>query len=47
MLIAVFAQELFGIQVAALATFYNIPYYIAIIILARWITRSVAADEMK
>jgi bile acid:Na+ symporter, BASS family len=40
MLIAVFAQELFGSQIAALAAFYNIPYYIGIIMLARWVTRS-------
>jgi bile acid:Na+ symporter, BASS family len=34
-LVAVFAQEFFGSQVAALAAFYNIPYYIGILILAR------------
>jgi bile acid:Na+ symporter, BASS family len=47
MLIAVIAQKLFDSQVAALAAFYNIPYYIGIIILARWVTRSAAPEEMK
>jgi BASS family bile acid:Na+ symporter len=34
-LVAVFAQEFFGTQVAALAALYNIPYYIGILILIR------------
>jgi len=37
-LVAVFAQQFFGSQVAALAVFYNIPYYIGILILARFVT---------
>jgi BASS family bile acid:Na+ symporter len=37
-LVAVFAQQFFGSQVAALAVFYNIPYYIGILILARLVT---------
>jgi BASS family bile acid:Na+ symporter len=32
-LVTVFAQQFFGSQVAALAAFYNMPYYIGIIIL--------------
>ncbi len=32
-LVTVFAQQFFGSQVAALAAFYNIPYYIGIILL--------------
>lgn len=32
-LVTVFAQQFFGSQVAALATFYNIPYYMGIILL--------------
>jgi BASS family bile acid:Na+ symporter len=32
-LITVFAQQFFGSQVAALAAFYNVPYYIGIIFL--------------
>jgi hypothetical protein len=30
-----FAEEFFGSQVAGLAAFFNIPYYIGILILAR------------
>lgn len=37
-LVAVFAQQFFGSQVAALAVFYNIPYYIGILILASLVT---------
>jgi bile acid:Na+ symporter, BASS family len=40
-LVAVFAQEFFGSQVAALAAFYNIPYYIGILILARSVTNNM------
>jgi hypothetical protein len=47
MLIAVFAQKLFGSQASAIAVFYNILYYIGIIILTTWVTRSAATDEMK
>jgi bile acid:Na+ symporter, BASS family len=36
-LVAVFAQQFFGSHVAALAAFYNIPYYIGIPILVRWV----------
>jgi len=32
-LVTVFAQQFFGSQVAALAAFYNMPYYIGIIFL--------------
>jgi BASS family bile acid:Na+ symporter len=32
-LVTVFAQQFFGSQVAALAAFYNIPYYMGIILL--------------
>ena len=32
-LVTVFAQQFFGSQVAALAAFYNMPYYIGIILL--------------
>ena len=35
---AVFAQQFFGSQVAALAALYNIPYYIGILLLARFVT---------
>jgi bile acid:Na+ symporter, BASS family len=37
-LVAVFAQQFFGSHVAALAALYNIPYYIGIPILVRWVT---------
>lgn len=36
-LVAIFAQQFFGSHVAALAAFYNIPYYIGIPILVRWV----------
>jgi len=36
-LVAVFAQQFFGSHIAALAAFYNIPYYIGIPILVRWV----------
>jgi bile acid:Na+ symporter, BASS family len=36
-LVAVFAQQFFSSHVAALAAFYNIPYYIVIPILVRWV----------
>ena len=32
-LVTVFAQQFFGSQIAALAAFYNIPYYVGIILL--------------
>jgi bile acid:Na+ symporter, BASS family len=37
-LVAVFAQQFFGSHVAALAAFYNIPYYIGIPIMVRWVS---------
>jgi bile acid:Na+ symporter, BASS family len=40
-LVAVFAQQFFGSQVAALAAFYNIPYYISILILARSVSNDL------
>jgi BASS family bile acid:Na+ symporter len=40
-LVAVFAQQFFGSQVAALAAFYNIPYYIGILILAISVTNDL------
>ena len=35
-LVVVFAQQFFGTEVAALSAFYNIPYYIGILILKKW-----------
>jgi bile acid:Na+ symporter, BASS family len=35
-LVVVFAQHFFSPQVAALAAFYNIPYYIGILVLKKW-----------
>ena len=40
-LVAVLAQQFFGTYVAALAAFYNIPYYIGILILARCFSRDL------
>ena len=39
-LVAVFAFQFFGSQVAALAAVYNIPYYIGIIVIKRVILAS-------
>lgn len=44
-LVAVFAQQFFGSQVAALAVFYNIPYYIGILILERFVTNPCQPTE--
>jgi bile acid:Na+ symporter, BASS family len=35
-LVVVFAQHFFSPQVAALAAFYNIPYYIGMLVLKKW-----------
>jgi BASS family bile acid:Na+ symporter len=40
-LVTVFAQQFFGSQVAALAAFYNIPYYMGIILLKVLFSRKV------
>jgi BASS family bile acid:Na+ symporter len=40
-LVTVFAQQFFGSQVAALAAFYNIPYYMGIILLKLLFSRKV------
>ncbi len=34
-LIVVFAQQFFGTEVAALAAFFNIPYYVGILLLKK------------
>lgn len=43
-LVAVFAFQFFGSQVAALAAVYNIPYYIGIIVIKRVI---LASDRLQ
>lgn len=40
-LVVVFAQQFFGPEVAALSAFYNIPYYVGILILKKWFTSLV------
>jgi BASS family bile acid:Na+ symporter len=40
-LVTVFAQQFFGSQVAALAAFYNIPYYMGLILLKVLFSRKV------
>jgi BASS family bile acid:Na+ symporter len=40
-LVTVFAQQFFGSQVAALAAFYNIPYYMGIVLLKVLFSRKV------
>jgi bile acid:Na+ symporter, BASS family len=44
-LVAVFAQQFFGSQVAALAAFYNIQYYIGILILTRFATNPSQSEK--
>ncbi len=39
MLVVVFAQQFFNIQIAALSAFFNIPYYVGILILKRTLAR--------
>lgn len=41
MLVVVFAQQFFNIQIAALSAFYNIPYCIGILILKQAVTRRI------
>lgn len=43
-LVVVFAQQFFGTEVAALSAFYNIPYYIGILILKKWSSSLVMPD---
>ena len=43
-LVVVFAQQFFGTDVAALSAFYNIPYYIGILILKKWSSSLVMPD---
>lgn len=43
-LVVVFAQQFFGSEVAALSAFYNIPYYIGILILKKWSSSLVMTD---
>jgi BASS family bile acid:Na+ symporter len=43
-LVVVFAQQFFGPEVAALSAFYNIPYYVGILILKKWFTSLVMSD---
>jgi len=40
-LVTVFAQQFFGSQVASLAAFYNIPYYMGIILIKVLFSRKV------
>jgi bile acid:Na+ symporter, BASS family len=43
-LVVVFAQHFFTPQVAALAAFYNIPYYIGMLILKKWSSTLLISD---
>ena len=43
-LVVVFAQQFFGTEVAALSAFYNIPYYVGILILKKWSSSLVMPD---
>jgi len=43
-LVVVFAQQFFGPEVAALSAFYNIPYYVGILILKKWSSSLVMPD---
>jgi BASS family bile acid:Na+ symporter len=44
-LVTVFAQQFFGSQIAALAAFYNIPYYVGIILLKILFSRRLRIDS--
>ena len=44
-LVAVFAEQFFGSQVAALAAFYNLPYYIGILILGRFVANPIRSEK--
>jgi bile acid:Na+ symporter, BASS family len=46
-LVVVFAQHFFSPQIAALAAFYNIPYYIGILILKKWSSTLLISDWHK
>jgi BASS family bile acid:Na+ symporter len=39
-LVAVFAYQFFGSTVAALAALYNLPYYVGIIVIKKFIERT-------
>ena len=43
-LVVVFAQQFFGPEVGALSAFYNIPYYVGILILKKWSSSLVMPD---
>ena len=43
-LVVVFAQQFFGPEVAPLSAFYNIPYYVGILILKKWSSSLVMPD---
>jgi bile acid:Na+ symporter, BASS family len=43
-LVVVFAQHFFSPQVAALAAFYNIPYYVGILVLKKWSCAPMLSD---
>jgi BASS family bile acid:Na+ symporter len=46
-LVTVFAQQFFGPQVAALAAFYNIPYYFGIILLKVLFSKKVMRSRVE
>ena len=43
-LVAVFAEQFFGIQTAVLPALYNIPYYIGILILKKYMFKTRGAN---
>jgi BASS family bile acid:Na+ symporter len=45
MLVVVFAQQFFNIQIAALAAFFNIPYFAGILILRKTLARGIKVDN--
>jgi BASS family bile acid:Na+ symporter len=45
-LVAVFAEQFFGPKVAALAAFYNVPYYIGIFFLKNVQNQSIEESEL-
>jgi BASS family bile acid:Na+ symporter len=45
MLVVVFAQQFFNIHVAALSAFFNVPYYIGILVLKKTLARGIRINN--
>jgi BASS family bile acid:Na+ symporter len=45
MLVVVFAQQFFNVHVAALSAFFNVPYYVGILILKKTLARGIPINS--